>query len=304
MISRHLPFAGLTAFRAAALHKTLAKAGASLNVSQPAMSRRLKELENDLGCPLFDRSTKPVSLTPEGRELLDALQHGFGIVESTTDRLRQKTAVPCVTITGPTGFLNYWFLHRLNEINQAFPDINIKVIDSDTSGSDLIGDIDIRFISSASDQPLHREGEQIFNEAVFAAASPAYLAQRGGVDLRRFTQDLVFLSVDAGDRWYSWDVFFKNLGAPEQHPRRKVEFNSYSLLVNSMLAGHGVGLAWEGLLDTYFDTGALVRLSDVQLTTNRGYYLFLRDDRKASAKVRKVGEWILSAATAEHSIAV
>ncbi|MBU2890313.1 LysR substrate-binding domain-containing protein [Celeribacter halophilus] len=124
------------------------------------------------------------------------------------------------------------------------------------------------------------------------------------MDLRRFTQDLVFLSVDAGDRWYSWDVFFKNLGALEQRPRRKVEFNSYSLLVNSMLAGHGVGLAWEGLLDTYFDTGALVRLSDVQLTTNRGYYLFLRDDRKTSAKVRKVGEWILSAATAEHGIAV
>ncbi|WP_417245802.1 hypothetical protein [Celeribacter sp.] len=83
-----------------------------------------------------------------------------------------------------------------------------------------------------------------------------------------------------------------------------MEFNSYSLLINSMLAGHGVGLAWEGLLDTYFDTVALIRLSDVQHATNRGYYLFLRDDRKATAKVRKVGEWILSAATAEHSIAV
>ncbi|WP_417274403.1 LysR substrate-binding domain-containing protein [Celeribacter halophilus] len=124
---------------------------------------------------------------------------------------------------------------------------------------------------------------------------------RAGLNLRRFTQDLVFLSVDAR---YGWDACFKNLGASEQRPRSKVEFNSYSLLVNSMLAGHGVGLAWEGLLDSYFETGALVRLSDVQLATNRGYDLFLRDDRKASAKVRKVGEWILSAATAEHSIAV
>lgn len=143
-----------------------------------------------------------------------------------------------------------------------------------------------------------------FIKTVFGKTIGKAQALRAGLNLRRFTQDLVFLSVDAGDRWYGWDACFKNLSTFEQRPRRKVEFNSYSLLVNSMLAGHGVGLAWEGLLDSYFETGALVRLSDVQLATNRGYYLFLRDDRKASAKVRKVGEWILSAATAEHSIVV
>lgn len=52
-------FSGLTAFYAAARHGTLTAAASELNVSQPAVSRRIAQLEADLGCALFDRSRKP-----------------------------------------------------------------------------------------------------------------------------------------------------------------------------------------------------------------------------------------------------
>jgi DNA-binding transcriptional LysR family regulator len=294
MMSRHLPFSGLTAFRAIAAHKTFAEAGAALNVSQPAISRRLRELEIYLGCALFNRTTKPLSLTIEGRELLEAIERGFGVIETATERLQHKTTAPSITVTGPTGFLNYWFLHKLETFNQAFPDTSIKVIDSDASGAGRVGDIDIRFLNSDTVDTLSDSGSPIFNEAVFAAASPAYLAQANLVDLRVSTRNHVFLSVDAGDKWYSWGAFFKKMGTLDSAPRRQFEFNSYSLLVNSMLSGHGIGLAWDGLLDKYFHTGALVRLSDVHVATKRGYYLFLRDGAGASRHVREVADWILS----------
>ena len=63
-MSVRLPaFSGLVAFYAAVRHGTLTGAAQELNVSQPAISRRISTLEADLGCHLFDRSRKPVQLT-------------------------------------------------------------------------------------------------------------------------------------------------------------------------------------------------------------------------------------------------
>ena len=54
-------FSNLIAFDAVARNGTLTRAAEELNVSQPAISRRLSALEADLGLPLFDRTTKPLS---------------------------------------------------------------------------------------------------------------------------------------------------------------------------------------------------------------------------------------------------
>ncbi|QUS36362.1 LysR family transcriptional regulator [Falsirhodobacter algicola] len=288
----------MTAFRAAAFHRTLVKAGASLNVSQPAISRRLKELEQYLGCQLFDRSTKPISLTPDGRELLEALERGFGAIESTLERVRFRTNAPTITVTGPTGFLNYWFMHRLDSFHEAFPRINVKMIDSNANDTAKPGDIDIRFLDPLAAREQGEGGVPVFDESVFAAASPLYLERTGVSTLNVDAADHVFLSVDAGDRWYSWHTFFGQMGAKAYAPARQFEFNSYSLLVNAMLAGHGIGLAWDGLLDSYFQSGALVRLSDTQVSTRRGYYLFLRED--ADPEAAEVADWILAASEAQR----
>ena len=106
-------FSGLTAFYAAARHGTLTGAARELNVSQPAISRRIAALEADLGCALFDRARKPAQITEAGQQLLRALRSGFGQIEQVTDQLRQGSRNRVVTVLGPSGFVAYWLIPRL-----------------------------------------------------------------------------------------------------------------------------------------------------------------------------------------------
>lgn len=97
-------FSGLTAFYAAAREGSLTAAARVLNVSQPAVSRRIAALEFDLGCALFDRGHKPVRLTRQGRDLLKALHDGFGQIENAVAQISTVFARPGGHGVGPVGF--------------------------------------------------------------------------------------------------------------------------------------------------------------------------------------------------------
>lgn len=68
-------------FLALCEHKTLTRAAEALNTVQPALSRTLKELEDEIGTPLFDRSSKGLRLTPEGKGLREHLAAGMAQIE-------------------------------------------------------------------------------------------------------------------------------------------------------------------------------------------------------------------------------
>lgn len=63
-------YLGLEAFVAIANHGSIRKAGGVLNLTQTALTHRLKKVESELGTPLLNRSSRTVSLTPSGRDLL------------------------------------------------------------------------------------------------------------------------------------------------------------------------------------------------------------------------------------------
>ena len=137
----HLPpFSGLTAFYAAVRHGTLTGAARELNVSQPAVSRRIAALEADLGCHLFDRSHKPARLTQQGREMMRALRSGFGQIEAAADQIRRSDGKQVVTVTGPAGFVGFWLIPRLGGLEAAFPEVTIRIISQEYGDPERPGD--------------------------------------------------------------------------------------------------------------------------------------------------------------------
>lgn len=85
------PFADLLAFDAAARHGSFTRAARELNVTQPAISRRIAALEADLRLKLFDRATKPTRLTPEGRQLMETLRLSLSQIEATILELQRQS---------------------------------------------------------------------------------------------------------------------------------------------------------------------------------------------------------------------
>ena len=75
---------------------------------------------------------------------------------------------------------------------------------------------------------------------------------------------------------------------------RLVDFNTYAMVVNAALAGQGICLSWSGLLDSFLETGALVRLTELCAVSDRGYFLSLRDGKASRPEAVAVHDWIAS----------
>ena len=281
-------FAGLTAFYAAARLGTLTAAARELNVSQPAVSRRIADLEADLGCHLFDRSRKPVKMTQHGRSLLKALHGGFGQIESAVGQIRQASQGKVVSVTAPSGFVAFWLIPRLGELEADFPETTIRIISQEYGEAVRPGDIVIRF--------GHREAEEetrLLGDAVFPTASPLYLANRGmnGQDYD-FSRMTLLTMETARSQWHDWPSWFQSAGLEMPKGARVLDFNSYAMLVNAALAGQGVCLCWDGVLDSFLDTGAMTRLEGSTAVSARGYFLSARDGLAAEPHVRDILTWI------------
>lgn len=76
-------------FVALAEERSFTRAARAANVAQPALSRQIHKLENELGLPLVDRTTRHVTITPAGQDLLAAARRVLGEIEALTDSLQQ-----------------------------------------------------------------------------------------------------------------------------------------------------------------------------------------------------------------------
>lgn len=288
----HLPpFSGLTAFYAAVRHGTLTGAARELNVSQPAVSRRIAALEVDLGCHLFDRSHKPARLTQQGREMMRALRSGFGQIEAAADQIRRSDGKQVVTVTGPAGFVGFWLIPRLGGLEAAFPEVTIRIISQEYGDPERPGDVAIRFGLPAEDG---RQEARILGDEVYPVASPLYLSRQPEPhDLGRMT---LLTMETARQHWHDWPSWFEAVGLRLPATARMLDFNSYAMLVNAALAGQGVCLCWSGLLDSFLVTGAMRRLEGPVATTRRGYFLSCREGLASRTEVLAIRDWIVAEA--------
>ncbi|MFC4216808.1 LysR substrate-binding domain-containing protein [Pseudophaeobacter arcticus] len=287
-------FSGLTAFYAAARHGTLTGAAEELNVSQPAISRRIATLEADLGCNLFDRTHKPARMTHAGKELLQALHSGFGQIEDAVSQIRKAAETRVVTVTAPSGFVGFWLIPRLGELEQAFPEVTIRIISQEYGEAVRPGDLTVRFGLPVDGGDVET---RLLSNEVFAAASPLYLTRLGMTVQEHDFARMTFLTMEsARNQWHDWPSWFKSAGQVMPRGARTLDFNSYAMLVNAGLAGQGIFLAWGGILDSFIETGALLRLQAPTTTSARGYFAGLRDGAAAQKDVRRILDWIVEKA--------
>ena len=80
-------------FYYAAKSESLSKAAEVLYISQPALSRAIKQLEQALGCTLFFRTSKGVRLTPEGRLLFQHIEQAFNFINMGEQRIAETQAL-------------------------------------------------------------------------------------------------------------------------------------------------------------------------------------------------------------------
>lgn len=121
----------LRAFLAVAQHLSFAQAGERLHVSQPALSLTIKSLEDDLGGQLLSRTTRTVSLTPEGETLLPLARQLLADWDNAEELLRQRFTLQLgkVSVAAMPSFAGNLLPGALKVFRSRYPRVNVAVHD-------------------------------------------------------------------------------------------------------------------------------------------------------------------------------
>lgn len=116
-------------FYVTAKHKNMTSAAAELYLSQPTVSRSIRELEDQLGCVLFVRSKKGVELTPEGELLYRYVETAYQHLESAEHKLKQYRALGAGTLQiGATEMTMQYFLQPyLDSFRTDYPGVSVRL---------------------------------------------------------------------------------------------------------------------------------------------------------------------------------
>ncbi|ETX29872.1 LysR family transcriptional regulator [Roseivivax isoporae] len=133
----------LKAFHFFAETGSATRAGAAMNVSHAAVSQQLRNLEAHLGVRLIDRAGRTLTLTPEGRQLAEALAAGFGRIAEAVEALTGADADRPLHVSTTPSFAANWLMPRLAGFRMAHPEIDIMIDPTPAMNDPVPGGIDV-----------------------------------------------------------------------------------------------------------------------------------------------------------------
>lgn len=125
------PLSTLLTFEAAARHLSFTTAGEELHVTQTAVSRQVRGLEEFLGAALFQRGHRSVKLTEPGQKLLQAVTMGLEHISTAVGEIRNSPPQGHLTVSATIAFASLWLTPRLMEFQKLYPDLEVRILATD-----------------------------------------------------------------------------------------------------------------------------------------------------------------------------
>ncbi len=303
--SRPIQVGHLRAFEAVARHLNFRLAAQELALTQPAVSRQIQALEDDVGVPLFRRHTRAVELTEAGNQLLTAVGQALPRLDATVRHIRQSAGRRHVSVTTFASFASMWLIPRLEAFQRDHPDIDIRVEASDTAVDLEVTDIDVA-VRYAPAERMPAPAQRLFGESVTPMASPWLL--RSGPPLKRPEDLLRHTLIEAGDaytphlQWLTWRRWLDANGLKDAQPKRWLSFNYAYHMVQAALSGQGVVLARPPLVAENLARGDLVEVfaagayPQARLISPMAYWVLVSPHSRQRAEVRAFADWLLTQA--------
>ncbi|WP_110643317.1 LysR substrate-binding domain-containing protein [Salinicola sp. CPA57] len=253
------PLATLLPFEAAARLESFTRAAEELGLTQAAISRQVRSLEKDLGAALFERRNRGVFLTPAGRQLAEVISQGLCRIAQHADDLRGGERAPRVILFCQLCEAFYWLMPRLATFNQRHPDIDLKLVTSTRPLTEQRDPFDIALQTHGRPSGNHTLAFTAA-DTIYPVCNPDHPAARNRpISLDALTDfDLLHHRAEPPD-WMEWSDWFTAMGRDVATPLAGKVFDSYPLMLQAALAGHGIALGWQRTTERSIETGELVR---------------------------------------------
>ena len=284
------PLNPLRAFEVAARHMSFTVAADELCVTQGAISRAVKTLEDYFGVPLFKRLGNGLELTPKSRILAHKLTDIFSQLADATDEFTGSKASHVLTVWTYTSFMIGFLIPRLPDFQLKHPNIKVRLI-SATDSTDFNRDqVDVRLRYGHG----HWQGFDstlLFREELRPVCSPKLLEP--GATQMDFAELEKHVLLHYDGRRHDWADWLAAAGHPELVAHDNLVFDELSVANQAAIAGVGLAMVQKAYFQNEIANGQLVAPFETVLRRDRGYYLTVSRERRNAEHVTIFRDWLI-----------
>ncbi|MEX0364880.1 MAG: LysR substrate-binding domain-containing protein [Ruegeria sp.] len=295
------PLDYLLAFEAAAQLGSFARASEQLNLSETAISRKVRLLEQHYDLPLFVRGHRSITLTSHGAALLSSVGQSLDILRDASEDIFAHHTNNTVTLAATNSVAALWLMPRLRTFRRSNTRVKIMLVASDSDEECMSEEMDLTILRGEGNWPGF-EARMLFGETVFPVCSPGYLHRVPQAARLKDLPEVDLIEVRSSHtEWMDWRTWLGHQGAEDVTLDRAAFFNTYPLAIQAAVDGLGVALGWGHLVDHLLDAGKLVRpVQQSYARTESGYFLLRNLEKKRFAEQEIVEDWLVRASEARR----
>lgn len=255
--------------------------------SKALLSKYVRELEDEIGALLINRTTRQFSLTEAGHtyyrtaaDILKEIDNLADLVRENNQDLRGR-----LRISAPRTFMDAKIGQSLVDFAAAYPDLSLEIVAEDRF-VDLIEegfDVAVRITKLEDSGMIARK---LTDFQVYICATPAFLESRPPLTTPQELANVPFI-IDTNSRSHNTLKLVNADGTPLSVPLSgRIEVNSPSAALHAALAGLGLAVVPNFIAWDHLQNGQLVTLFDDYVPKDRGIYAIYPHRRYLPAKVR------------------
>lgn len=250
------PLNALRAFEAAARNRSFTSAANELCVTVTAVSHQIKNLEDQLGRKLFDRTPREVRLTAIGERLFPLLRDGFDRFAEAFEEIGSAKSGQSITVSTTRAFAERWLMPRLERFSRVYPEIIVNV-----EGTEDLADL----YEQGIDLAIRYGRTSDASLSCIDLLEDRYLAvhRRDAVNAKPQISDfktrglLAYRWKNRADNYPSWEKWLERVGFEGLTQYRVCWYNDESLAMHAMERGIGALLCSNVLVSDDIQSGSL-----------------------------------------------
>lgn len=282
------PMRGLRCFCVAAECLSFKETAKKLYLTPSAVSHQIKQLEEQLNQPLFERKTRAIALTEAGKRFYQTIAPLMEQLAATISDFSQAERMLEVSISMPEFFASELFVPKLIGWSEQYPTINLK-LETVKSRRDSPKYTDLSIILSGK-KPTEAAAYDLFPISYVPACNSAQYQKWHSRGYRVLEQVPLILHQARPHAWHQWA---EHVGYHNFQPKQIIQLDSMFSVARAAQQGLGVALIPQPISASWFSNGNLKRLFEQELLSRDRYYLVRHDTDSNRPEVQLLIDWIL-----------
>jgi LysR family glycine cleavage system transcriptional activator len=286
------PLNWLLAFEASARHLSFTLAASELNLTQAAISKRVKSLELYLRHRLFLRHPRSLELTKNGEAYLPKVRDAFERLAIGTREVFGRRSDEVLTVRSVVAFSVNWLAERLPEFLSSHPGKSIRITSSVWNDVDDRGMVDLDIQYGSGHWPGYTS-HRLTRETIIPLCAPSLLRQTQRLRTAEDLQHHTLLHV-LGDQ-EGWGTWLSAADAKSVDPGRGLQFDTSLMAYELAAHGGGVALGRTSLARKERMSGRLITPFELEVPVSEAFYLLEPTDGAEHPDAASFKSWLLSA---------